>query len=78
MIGPVNRNLVAGPVTIPWPYIPPLLDHTERLGAINQPKVGTWDGILIFGRVSISTTLRNISQYLFYLGIVWMHLHLEN
>ena len=64
VIGTVHVNCVAGPVTIVWPYIPPLLCITEWLGAIDQPNGGTLDWILVSHRGSISLTLQDISKYL--------------
>ena len=74
----VHRKLIIGPVTITGAYILPLIVHTERLGAVPQPIRGTQDGILFLCWVSILFTLRNISHYLLYIGIIWMRPHLES
>ena len=76
VLEPALRNLVAGPVTIEWADIPPLLCDTELLGAIAQPKGGTPDLILACRWVYITLTLKDIRKYLIYFRLVWIDLHL--
>ena len=78
MIGPVHRKMITSPVTIKWVYIPPLLGHAERVGAVSQHKGGKKYGIMFLWWVLILFTLWNISQYFFYIGIFWVCPNLVN